>query len=108
MMGFQLIVGLALSAIAGLAAAGEGSRSPTPPGIGPDFSLPRILHNPIPETDDKVYFPSRSSDLLPEAKIILDRQVEILRQFRELPVEVIGFADIEEAPSASEKAALGL
>jgi len=107
-MQLPLIIGLFVSVFTGLAVAGEGPRSPARPGVTPDFSLPRIMHSPIPETHDKVYFPSGSSDLLPEAKIVLDRQVEILQQFRELLVEVIGFADIEEAPSASEKAQLGL
>ena len=42
------------------------------------------------------------------ARETLDRQAAILRQFPELKIEVIGFADTREAPSSSEMTQWGL
>ncbi|OHC73282.1 MAG: hypothetical protein A3G18_11820 [Rhodospirillales bacterium RIFCSPLOWO2_12_FULL_58_28] len=102
-----LIVAVVIAVFVSQAAAGD-IRCPAPPlKSGPDFSLPCILHSPIPETDDVVYFGSGSFVLSKDAKAILDRQAEILLQIPNLMIETIGFVDIAEAPADSEKAELG-
>lgn len=112
-MGKAVIIPLALiipaivMALGGQAASGDDRCPPTPAKGGLDFSLPCIPHSPIPETDKSVHFGSGSFVLSKDAKAILERQAEILRRFPNLMIEIIGFADIVEAPGSQEKAELG-
>ena len=106
-MRLPLVVAVVVATAGGPSVADGQACPPRPAEGGPDFSLPCWLHSPIPETDGKVYFGSDLFDLSGEAKATLDRQVAILRRFPTLKIELVGFADTQEAPSTSEMAELG-
>lgn len=105
-MRLPLAAAVIVAIISGQSAADECSPRPAKGGL--DYSLPCIMQSPIPETDSRVYFGSGSSLLSEKAKAALDQQIAILLQFPSLKIELTGFADTKEAPSAPEMAQLGL
>ena len=81
---------------------------PTAAPSGYDFYLPCIPHGPeYPAFSSQIYFEQHSTALPDEARAIIRRQADVLKQHPELTVDFVGFADIEEAPSALEKTVLG-
>lgn len=82
-----------------------------PPTVAPggyDFFLPCIPQKPMPpDLGPAVYFEQRATNLSDAAKAILGRQADVLRRHPSLTIELIGFADIEEAPTYIQKAELG-
>lgn len=82
-----------------------------PPKIAPggfDFFLPCM---PMPvihwELVDQIYFDSRSTKLTADARSILNKQAAYLLANPDLKIDLVGFADISEAPSSIEKMELG-
>ena len=70
-----------------------------------DFSLPCVLEpkNPIPESDQQVYFAPGSADLSAQTMAILDRQAGFLRRAQPpLPIQTHGFADTQEAATSGD------
>ena len=96
-----------MAATGGPAGAEERHCPPRPPKDGVDFSLPCVWHSPLADVEQEVRFSPDSTSLSDEAKAILDRQAQILRQFPDVAIKAIGYADVKEAPTAAEKAALG-
>jgi len=84
----------------GSAKSAENNPCLPPLGGGLDKSLPCFFHSPIPDLDAVVFFQSGSHDLTNEAKDVLDRQAEVLKQFPELEIKLTGFADTREAPDS--------
>ncbi len=82
-----------------------------PPIVAPkgyDFYLPCTpLNSSNPDLGPHIYFEQHSTELSFEARKIIRHQAEVLRNHPRLTIDLVGFADIEEAPRASEKAALG-
>lgn len=82
-----------------------------PPIVAPegyDFNLPCMpLDPPSPYLGPQIYFEQHSTDLSPEAREIILRQAEVLRKHPDLTIDLVGFADVEEAPTSIEKAELG-
>lgn len=81
-----------------------------PPTVAPggyDSYLPCIIHKPqLPDLGPQIYFAQHSTTLSGEAKSVLAQQAETIKKHPQLKVDLIGFADIEEAPTATEKAEL--
>lgn len=92
-------------AVSGVAHATECQAPPAKNGV--DFSLPCSFRNPIPVADQTVFFASRSVELSPETRATLDRQAAILARHPNIRIEIVAFADDVEAPTPSEKLALG-
>lgn len=71
---------------------------------GLDRSLPCVFQSPLSWEDHKVIFPRSSSALDNQAKAILDRQIDILRNYPGLAFTIWGHVDHEEAKQPDGKA----
>lgn len=82
-----------------------------PPLVAPkgyDFYLPCTPYNPSnPDLGPQIYFEQHSTELSPDARKLIRHQAEVLRNHPGVTIDLVGFADIDEAPRALEKAALG-
>ncbi len=82
-----------------------------PPKVAPnglDFYLPCIPHPDQHEAlKEKVFFDNKSVKLTSSARKVLDRQAAYLRANQSLRIELVGFADMREAPSSIERLELG-
>jgi len=99
---------LSLCIVGGVMAEGDDICPPKVALDGLDFYLPCT---PMPVVHwalvDQIYFDSRSTKLNADARGILDKQAAYLLANPELKIDLVGFADIREAPTSIEKMELG-
>lgn len=102
------VIALSLCVVVGDIAEGDDICPPKVAPDGLDFYLPCT---PMPVVHwalvDQIYFDSRSTKLNADARGILDKQAAYLLANPELKIDLVGFADIREAPTSIEKMELG-